>query len=194
MFGLALFDIVVGALLFIALLVGVSFDRHGKDEPKWIILGLGVIGIAIAYWGNWTFAGVWRWLSSGVYLEPLAVYVAIGLLYSIVEFVFALRRAEREYADRWTKNKANMKVDEFVRFYQDQSHLFRLKLEDNKPVPTVDRMELADSIAAWTLLWPPYLFSLVFGDLLLEIWRALADVFAALSTRLVRYTFRNTFK
>lgn len=64
-----------------------------------------------------------------------------------------------------------------------------LELEINQFATTVNRSELAESIACWTAFWPGYLVSLVLGDVLTEICRRCADVFVALTGGFVKRTF-----
>lgn len=60
--------------------------------------------------------------------------------------------------------------------------------------PKINRSELAQSIGCWTIWWPFYALSLVFGDLLVEFFRTVADILASFSGRFVKLIFRNTFR
>ena len=62
------------------------------------------------------------------------------------------------------------------------------------PVPQVNRSKLAEHIGAWTFFWPFYLVSLIVGDLLIEVFRSIANFISRISGRLVRISFANVFK
>lgn len=74
-------------------------------------------------------------------------------------------------------------------------NLTDIALDANKSlVPVVNKQELAEAIGCWTVFWPAYAVSLALGDLLTELCRRLADVFAALSGRFVRRSFAKVFR
>ena len=60
--------------------------------------------------------------------------------------------------------------------------------------PTINRIELSEHVGAWTLFWPFYLVSLVLGDLLSEVWRAVANFLVTISSKFVRAVFSDVFK
>ena len=60
--------------------------------------------------------------------------------------------------------------------------------------PKVNRGELTEHVGAWTCLWPAYGLSLIFGDLLTEFFRIVADIMTNLSGRVVKIAFRDVFK
>ncbi len=60
--------------------------------------------------------------------------------------------------------------------------------------PKVLKWKLTQWLTAWTLFWPAYGLSLVFGDLLAEFFKAFADLLHSLSGRVVRAAFANVFK
>lgn len=125
LFGLTLglFEIIFFAAFILLLIIGVSFDRRGKEEPKWYIFGIGFIALATWFWPDWTFFGsatvptvmdgtkvvteahtrvvLWDAIRSWTFWEPMAAYLAAGLVYAIVEFIFSIRRAARDYAAKW---------------------------------------------------------------------------------------------
>lgn len=94
-------------------------------------------------------------------------------------------------------NKAIGLSAEFVSRYRFRNEIIEIQVNPQSKVdvePVVNRGELADHICAWTSLWPGYAISLVFGDLLAEVWSALASVFAKISGQFVRISFSNVFK
>jgi hypothetical protein len=60
--------------------------------------------------------------------------------------------------------------------------------------PKVLKWKLTQWLTAWTLFWPAYGLSLIFGDLLAELFKAFADLLHSLSGRIVRAAFANVFK
>lgn len=62
------------------------------------------------------------------------------------------------------------------------------------PEPKINKIALAESVGAWTFLWPVYAVSLIIGDLLTEIFNWIADTLVAMSGRFVRMSFSDVFK
>lgn len=60
--------------------------------------------------------------------------------------------------------------------------------------PVINKVELAEHVAAWTIFWPFYLIALVIGDLLTEVWKAVADFLTTFAGRFVKMTFSDVFK
>lgn len=60
--------------------------------------------------------------------------------------------------------------------------------------PAINKQRLTDFIAAWTCLWPAYAVSLILGDLMVEVFRAVGEAFSRLGGRFVRLAFSGTFK
>lgn len=69
-----------------------------------------------------------------------------------------------------------------------------LNADKTAPEPKIEKLKLAEAIGAWTFLWPVYAVSLVLGDLLTEIFNAIADALVKLSGRFVRMSFSDVFK
>lgn len=66
---------------------------------------------------------------------------------------------------------------------------------DNSEIrPEIQKWSLTRWLTAWTCLWPAYALSLIFGDLLREVFIAFTDMLVAMSTRFVRATFADVFK
>lgn len=94
-------------------------------------------------------------------------------------------------------NKALKLSQEFISQYRFKNRFIELTLNKDTKIdvePKINKVELAEHITAWTLMWPMYLVSLVLGDLLVEIGRVLADVLVKISGRFVRLSFANVFK
>jgi len=60
--------------------------------------------------------------------------------------------------------------------------------------PSVNKKALAESVGVWSLMWPAYALSMVFGDLLTEVFNAVAEFFVKISGRFVKLTFADVFK
>lgn len=87
-------------------------------------------------------------------------------------------------------------VTSFINSSYSKYGFVGLTLNETKsaPEPKINKIELAESIGAWTFLWPVYAISLVLGDLLTEIFNWLADLLVNMSGRFVRMSFSDVFK
>ena len=203
-FTLSVWAAIGVGVLFIALVVACNFDRDNRSAPKWIVFTIGLIAFCAWQWDNLSLDS----LTNAALWAGVAWYLVIGFVYSIVEFVFTVRRESRQVASEWDHFKKNHSVardgrdndgktleQKFVeRSSYRSSRVIALQVEDGNLVPSVQRSELAQAIGCWTLFWPGYAVSLVLGDLLTEIFRKVADVLAALSTGFVKRTFARAFK
>lgn len=258
--ALGLIELIFLGVFILMLAIGVSYDRSGKDEPKWVIFGLGLLFVAIWFWKDFTFSELWADVRSWHFWKPVLMYVGAGLLYSILEFALEVRRSAKFYAAEWKRHftstvRMNVldeagqpKTEEVLtrngttrstvtrevpiselyaaalagasstklleaerdgivkthisRFlengkYQHKHTIVSLKTKNTSWLevePVVNRGILADHIAAWTTLWPAYAVSLILGDLLQEVFTAVANFVASLSGRAVRAAFKNVFK
>jgi hypothetical protein len=122
-FGLALLELIFIAVFFILLVVGASLDRRGNEAPKWYILGIGLAIVAFWFWPHFTFFGpaevaavmngtkvvseaqtrvvLWDVISNWSFWTPLWMFLGVGVVYSIVEFVLEVRRSARQYSKQW---------------------------------------------------------------------------------------------
>jgi hypothetical protein len=116
-----------------------------------------------------------------------------------------VRELLRDYAagDSSNKEQAVEAVEKFVRSPRDYEWYGASETQIIKPfaesgsldvMPKINKAELVDHISAWTFLWPAYAVSLIIGDMLAEIFRAIGDFFVSISGRLVRTVFADTFK
>lgn len=189
-------------VFFIAMIIGVSFDRHGRESAKWWILFFGVIGFCIWKWDDINWQTFWQrdlWVGIGIYL-------AIGLGYSVLEFMLEVRRSARKWSERWKmyKKHSDPKIPQETlanTFVANRKHDYELIQAERNPdptatnlvVPRVSRAKLASFIGAWTFFWPFYAISLIIGDLVFEICRIVADVLTNISGRFVRAMFKDVF-
>jgi hypothetical protein len=60
--------------------------------------------------------------------------------------------------------------------------------------PSINKKELADTLSAWTILWPFYALSWVLGDLLTHVFRLIANTFVRFSQKMLQSAFSDTFK
>jgi hypothetical protein len=104
MWALGLFEIIFFAVFFILLAIGTTFDRRGREEPKWYIFGVGLVIIVAWFWNDFTFLGAWDTIRTWSFWEPVAAYLGAGLVYSILEFVLDVRRSARQYKTRWDQH------------------------------------------------------------------------------------------
>lgn len=215
LFGIAfgIIEIVLCTIFFILLVIGTAFDRHGYDAPKWWILFIGgAILVTFAFVRHDVSTGsVWDFLRSWAFWKPVLYYLAFGLVYSVVEFFFEIKRAAKHWDQAWRaylqsnppKNSAD-RADLARKFvsenrlpyaqYAREHPIIDLEADGENVKPKMNKTELADSIGAWTLLWPPYAVSLLLNDLLQHIWEWMSELLVAISGRFVRFTFRDTFK
>lgn len=91
-------------VFFLLMILGTSFDRSGMESPKWYVLGVGFVAIAIYYWKDLSVSSLWVLLSSWAFWKPVVIYFAIGLIYSMLEFFLDVRRSARQYAAEWQKH------------------------------------------------------------------------------------------
>lgn len=92
------------AVFFLLLVVGVTFDRRGREDQKWWIFGIGAVAVAGWYWKSWTLDGAWAEVTSWEFWKPVGYYLLFGLGYSILEFFLDIRRSATSYADLWAKH------------------------------------------------------------------------------------------
>lgn len=215
---------IFAGVFFIAMVVGCTFDRRQSEEGKWIVFGIGVVVAAIIGWLNgyhFSFDSIlstWKTI-----LTYVGIYLAIGLAYSIIEFMLDVRRSVRYWSERWAsymqsegstryssksvEQFRNMARDEkanmFVATNVGQRRIITIGMNENPSadkndkdliVPKVDRKELAEAIGCWAIFWPFYAVSLIIGDLLMEVWRTFADFMVYMSGRFVRMAFSDVFK
>ena len=57
--ALGVLELIFVGAFFLLLVVGASFDRRGREAPKWYIFGLGFLAVGAYYWPDFTFTGIW---------------------------------------------------------------------------------------------------------------------------------------
>ena len=85
-------------------------------------------------------------------------------------------------------------LQSFTYYHSSKSNLIKIKSAENSVKPVIDRDELASHIGAWSVFWPFYAISLVFGDLLEEVWDTIARFIIKISEKFVNSAFSNIFK
>jgi hypothetical protein len=250
--ALSFFEILFFTAFILLLCVSTLYDRKGKYMPfKWGVFGVGIlIYLVFSYFNkdkltnSEFFAGIFS-NTIGMWKE-FAIYLAIGLGYSVIEFIVQTRTVAREYADSWESHTSNNQVlkdhlaspvtvpvaaekdillmdgerqssQEAEKVYQDAvmkynavtteisrfvarvdkyGELIAVKASaDGLSVePFVRKKVLVEYVSAWTVLWPFYALSLIFGNLLTEIVTVLVDITTKFSGAFVRLTFKNVFK
>lgn len=102
-FTLGLLEMVLLAVFLMALVIGISLDRNGRTAPKWYVFGFGMIAIAGVNWGDFTFSGMYDTICSWTFWKPMFMYLVVGVLYSVIEFILDVRKASRRYKDAWER-------------------------------------------------------------------------------------------
>jgi hypothetical protein len=215
LFGLGLLELAFLGVFFLLLIIGAALDRRGESSPKWWVTGIGGVVIAAYFWKDFTLATLWADVQTFAFWKPFALYLIAGVLYSVVEFALNVKRARTFLGDAWSSAlksaESKLKVDELTdaeatgrkqafvaRFLGDnrRAHeIVAVTSNDGLTIePVVNKKVLADHISAWTLFWPFYLIALVVGDLFVEIFNLIAELFHSLSARIVKLSFGNLFK
>ena len=90
--------------------------------------------------------------------------------------------------------EAERMLREFRGQYRFRNRIVQLSTEGLKPEPEINKVELAEHIAGWTIFWPFYAVALVIGDILAEFWNVVAEFFTTFAGRFVRFSFADVFK
>lgn len=101
--ALGVLELIFVGAFFLLLVVGASFDRRGREAPKWYIFGLGFAAMVAYYWGDFTLGGAWGTVTRWTFWQPVGAYLGAGLVYSLLEFVLEVRRTARYYKESWTE-------------------------------------------------------------------------------------------
>lgn len=211
-FGSVWLSIFVG-IFALSMIVGCTFDRRQHEGAKWWVFGIGVGIWAIHSW-NTGYRPSWEGFLSADLWKFIAIYLAIGLGYSVLEFALDVRRSVRYWKEKWDafrtirfgKSEDNASPEDRANTFVSQNtgysrnRIIGVGINDDKKdtdtliVPKVNRGELAEHIGCWMVFWPFYAVSLIIGDLMYEVAVFAADVFAKISGRFVRLSFANVFK
>lgn len=92
--------LVIGAFL-IAMIVSVSFDRHGEPAPKWVVTMLGIGALLFFTKENWTVQTLMSFALSSTFWVPLLKYMGLGFLYTIVEFIRGVRMSKHNITEAY---------------------------------------------------------------------------------------------
>lgn len=210
---------IIAGVFVLAMVIGCTFDRRADSESaKWWIFFIGVFIFTVWNWKN-GYRFSWEGFVSSELWRFLGIYLAIGFAYSIIEFALDVRRSVRYWRERWAsylhnsqaRNKdgkeqtsradiANSFVSSSVNTSRDRDRIIGVAInpeskdENDRVIPKINRGSLAEHIGVWMLFWPFYAVSLIIGDLVTELARIAADIFAKISGRFVRMSFANVFK
>lgn len=211
-FGSVWLAIGVG-IFMLAMIIGCTYDRRDRESAKWWVFFIGLAAYAVYSW-NTGYRLSWATFIESELWKFIGIYLLIGLAYSVLEFALEIRRSVRRWKALWIEFRANAKRNKadvdvnpedvatsFVASTQRYSnHVIGVAVNpdakgpDELIVPKVDRTRLAEFVGVWMIFWPFYAVSLIVGDLLAEVARIVADVFAKISGRFVRMSFANVFK
>lgn len=184
----------VGGILFLVLgfllLIEISADRRG-DESKWWVL-IVIIGLVhvILNWGSLSWTATYQSVFSKEFLIGALQYLAIGVVYSMVEFRNVVNEAAEYFASLF-------KTEEKHRFTSTSStYIFvsASKGENGGVVPEINKKKLADNITAWTVFWPLYLLNMIFGKFLFNMFNYISGVFVKLSRKYITKVFTEAFE
>jgi len=216
-FAFSLFETALLVLFIFGMLIGTSLDRAGREEPKWVILGLGLAALLASTWSDWTFKSLGSYFMSAEFWHPALKYVGFGLAYSIVELFREVASARAKLAKEWNDllsrypafrqlvldSRAegaayNHEVHDQLQSLADSrvSSVIGLvhNTKDHTVEPVVNKVELADHMTAWTFFWPFYLLSFVLGDFVLQIFNIAAEMLAHISGKAIKAYFASIFK
>ena len=202
-FTLSVWTAIALGVVGIALVWACIADRSYKSWiPKWFILGAAAIAFVVVQWGN-----LGAIVQSPDTWKSVGIYLAIGLVYCLIEFVCSVRRSADEWAQQWDHFKshngygqgnfppnATMEEKFVVASAGRVRHLIGLVEINGKAVPVIDPKALREHLSAWTIFWPFYLISLVLGDLLEWTFDRIALIVTKISGQFVRKHFSNVFK
>ena len=193
-------------VFFVAMVVACNLDRHRHESLKWWVFALGLVAVGVLAWQDPNLG--WKVVFTAGFWKAAGLYLGLGVVYSLIEFRFQIRREARTWAQRWEHFQRHWSPNPNVRQEQDvksafiehmngcygRAHLTRMvKTESDSLVPEVDKKELSQAIGCWTLFWPAYALSLALGDLLTELWQRMAEALTKISARFVQRTFSKEF-
>lgn len=238
-------------MFMLMMIISCALDRNNERvEVKWCTFAFGLIVFTLYKFRNGTTVdSILGAVSSWQFWQPMLIYLALGFVYSLVEFFFEVRRSvkfytgewyealessfrldnwltpedepvsqktvtlheaikhSKEYPAQWVGTKAPVALQNDLCIHSRQlinrcdysdgyGGVIKLQLSDDlmTPVPLVDKVALSKSLAAWALFWPFYLVSLVFGDLITEVFHMLASALAFVSSKFVKLAFSDVFK
>ncbi len=86
-------------------------------------------------------------------------------------------------------------IHKFISRNHEYSSIVKLTVgKKYVPEPYLDKIELSQHISVWTLFWPLYVISLIFDNLLTEIFNKLSEFVAHISDKFVKVLFKDVFK
>lgn len=201
---------IVLTIIFAFFEISISLDRKGKLQGiKWLA-GIGALIYVLIYAATHGVA-VYTWAFAVIAFLTACKYLGIGLLYSVVEFLYTAHKARELLSEEWALHKANWseKYDSAKDYNAEEVcrrfdtpwgwadvpyRIFNLSLKGTTPQVIINRPRLIEWCSAWAFLWPAYLFDLIVGRLLEDVWLYVSDVSEMLAKKYTKFLFRNTFK
>lgn len=188
------FGVLSLALLGTALSRDTTGDVTGVGSfIKWVTV-ICLVGVSVICSDQ---LGLWPNLKLS--LIGIAEYAGIGLVYSLIEFFWTIRKSSKWYAERWTEwfmADNYESVSRFITQYPKyQFGVIRIRKAEgsNVPQPYVHKATLAAHIADWTWFWPFHAVCLLLGDLLVRVWNYASDLFTAIANWFVKLSFGKVF-
>ena len=207
-FTLGVWASIALGVFFLLMVLACTEDRRNREGFKWAVFFVGLVVFVVWQWGE----SSWSMFSAASFWKGVGLYLGAGAIYSMFEFYFSVRRAAKEWSERWETFKINEKnhpsfssasaqpgstrEQRFMSQYGRSSRdgLVNVEITDDVLVPIVNRSELAQSIGCWMLFWPAYGVSLLLGDVLSSLFRHAAAVLERLSRGLVARAFAGVFR
>lgn len=112
--ALSFIEIAFLVVFFLLMVIGTALDRRHVESPKWWILGIGVLAVVGWFWNDMSFSSILSVITSSHIWVPVGIYLAVGLGYSVIEFVLSVRKMARIHGDAWSKF-INSKTTEYFR-------------------------------------------------------------------------------
>jgi hypothetical protein len=103
-FGITILEVIVLTVLAILFIISAAYDRsHRSYSFKWWTLVLGIAALILMFGPNeWSVSAVWNSILSWEFWRPIVIYFSLGALYSIVEFLFQIRRESKILKESWS--------------------------------------------------------------------------------------------
>lgn len=206
---------IFAGVFILAMIIGCTYDRRQQVAAKWWVFFIGLAIYTIHAW-NTGYRFTWDTFLAAEVWKFVGIYFAIGLGYSVLEFALDVRRSVRYWKETWAafrslkngktdsnaspEDMANTFVSQQTGYSRNAHRIIGVGIDPDAKdpnslvVPKIDRVQLAEHIGAWMVFWPFYAVSLIIGDLVMEVARVVADIFANISGRFVRMSFANVFK
>lgn len=142
-FGGVWASIIIG-IFVISMVIGCTYDRHYREGVKWWVFFLGVIALLCLNWQYFrNYQGVWADITTANVWKWIGIYLGVGLVYSIVEFMLDVRRSARFWSASWTSYVSATKEKFTKNVERAKIHRITEKFEAGEPVQPTNK-ELVD--------------------------------------------------